>query len=626
LVHIIELVILPPNTPHGFVKQILVLSTFLSPLFLILSPGVRAQSLPVEQIKTFVDSTGTLSIDDILRPETLSKFSTSRELASHHSTWVAIKMPAGTGPGKYCIDFILPVDLEVFYIHHDSVIARQSGPLVRPSLRSFPSQPLVSCFDIDDKNHSIYMKVPPAVFKGREIADLKYTTYEKMESQTERLAMIYLLMAGSILIVFVIALTMWIFLKDRVFMFFGIYVIFFYLSINKAFITSLFGDLLPQVFLNPSINQLFFICSPLAFLWFAWVYMKMDMSTKWRIPFLISLPFALICIILAFTNPSVSTIPILFFNFGAMVLVTVLAYKRYHREKWRPAGYFLTAMLVPLVVSVVIVLVNLELITFKHLQMLGDISMLSFCLILGVGVVQRYRNSSELENLNDTKDKLLSVLAHDLRGPVGNLNAIMSMLSDKAMSPDEFHMLSGKLKTDVAGAYDMLEGVLHWVNSQRNGIVVRPSNFDIGGLIKEVATIGAAQATAKKIRIVVDKKENISVYADRDHVNIIIRNFLSNAIKFSPENSEIGISFIKTDNQVSVTIQDQGVGLSDEDVRKILRKEKIGGARGTKGEKGIGLGLLLCQEFISYNNGTFYFSSEKDRGTTAGFTIPVQQD
>jgi signal transduction histidine kinase len=228
----------------------------------------------------------------------------------------------------------------------------------------------------------------------------------------------------------------------------------------------------------------------------------------------------------------------------------------------------------------------------------------------------------KLEELNGTKDKLLSVVSHDLRAPVGHLRSILSMLSNKLITPDEFHGLSENLKHDVEGVHEMLEDVLNWVKSQHEGIVPHPLNFDIKVLADDVVQLAAPLASAKNIAINVDCNTHPIVYADRDQVHIIFRNLISNAIKFANSNTRITIRIISNASATEIKISDEGIGIREEDVKKIMTGMKVTGTSGTSGEKGTGLGLLLCREFIQLNGGTFFLESTVGKGTTVSFTFP----
>lgn len=584
--------------------------------------------------QTFVDSTGALTVAD-LRQRT---FTNSTLLSSEYPTWVVIQVPTGLKAGRYCIDFGTAENVEVYY--KESKV--YSGNLVLPSKRSIPGDPRTACISIDDDTRTIYVRFPPAGLRGQQLMKHTIRPYEEVVSEFNAGQNMALIITGGMLVIIACAFVMFYFLNDVAFFYFGIYVTAFYVMVNKNLLVTFLGDVWPSFFLNHIINQSLFIIAPVSFLVFSYVYFKIrDKSKAWRLSFTVSFALGVLCfLVVVFGESNLSTLLILFYNLIALIVPLITAIHCYFVKKWRPAGYFVAGISVPLLVAFMIVAHNLHLIFVDRLDLYADFSMLVLCFVLGLGVVQRHsqskldqRNqekeaefhrlkSESLEELNETKDKLLSVLSHDLRGPVGNLRAILSLLSARAMSNEEFVQVSARLRTDVETTYSMLEEVLQWVKSQREGIVTRPTNFDLNVLVSDVVSMSSAQANAKRISIVVDHNSEITAFADRDHISIVLRNLLGNAIKFSPEEGVVRLSIDSDEQYAMVMIKDRGVGIPAEDVDKIIRHEKVTGTRGTQGEKGTGLGLLLCQEFITYNNGTFLLESTEGHGTTTGFTIP----
>lgn len=140
-------------------------------------------------------------------------------------------------------------------------------------------------------------------------------------------------------------------------------------------------------------------------------------------------------------------------------------------------------------------------------------------------------------------------------------------------------------------------------------------------LIYDVVSHTSGLSTSKHIELKINGPETINVFADRDHVNVVLRNLVGNAIKFSPFDEIIDVRVTKEDGSVRVSVTDYGSGISPEDVVRIMNREKVPGKQGTGGEKGTGLGLLLCQEFVQYNHGTFDIQSIPGKGTTVSFTL-----
>jgi len=229
--------------------------------------------------------------------------------------------------------------------------------------------------------------------------------------------------------------------------------------------------------------------------------------------------------------------------------------------------------------------------------------------------------AEKLEEMNTTKDKLLSVLSHDLRAPIGNLRAVLSLLSKKAITNEEFYEISQKLRSDVDGAYHLLDDVLHWVRSQYSGIVPKPVKFGLMEVIREVCQVAMPMASEKMVKIKLTTYGDDSVYADKDQVQIVVRNLVNNAIKYSNPSTDISVIVEHRGEFVEVRVQDKGVGMPQETIDKVLQGVKVESSRGTKGEKGTGLGLLLCREFVALNGGTLEIKSRVGDGTVVSFTL-----
>jgi two-component system, sensor histidine kinase and response regulator len=229
--------------------------------------------------------------------------------------------------------------------------------------------------------------------------------------------------------------------------------------------------------------------------------------------------------------------------------------------------------------------------------------------------------AKKLADMNSTKDKLLSVLSHDLRAPIGNLRSILSLLTRQAVTPDEFRDISEKLRYDVDVAYHMLDDVLNWVKSQYAGIVPHPVNFRLRDVIHEVIHISMPLGSEKQVKVELHTSGDDMVYADRDHVHIIVRNLLSNAIKFTAPATTVTVTTLSSGTHVEVRIRDKGIGLPETIVNKIMNGIQVESTRGTRGEKGTGLGLLLSREFVALNGGTLAFESQSGQGTTVSFTL-----
>ncbi len=230
-----------------------------------------------------------------------------------------------------------------------------------------------------------------------------------------------------------------------------------------------------------------------------------------------------------------------------------------------------------------------------------------------------------LEEANRSKNKLFSVISHDLRSPLNSLQGLFSLLQDGHLSVEELQELLPELSQRLGQTHSLLDNLLIWAKSQMAGIRAHPSLLNLSPLIYETQQLVASQAERKKISIMVDIPSPLEVYADLDMVLIVLRNLLTNAVKFTGEQGAIYVTGFREQDFVYVKIRDTGVGISEED-RQLLFVETQSSTTGTLGEKGTGLGLLLSKDFVEKNGGTISVESQINTGSTFTFTIPTNAD
>lgn len=230
--------------------------------------------------------------------------------------------------------------------------------------------------------------------------------------------------------------------------------------------------------------------------------------------------------------------------------------------------------------------------------------------------------TEELKKLNQLKDRIFSIIAHDLRGPLVNLSEVLKMISNDQITIEEFKMLSPTLNKDILYTTELLENILHWSRSQLKGYGINKEYFDLRSMIINEVNYHLPSAASKNIKIIQDVFPGILVYADMLMIQIVVRNLLSNAIKFCYEGCEIDISSVYTKGQMMLSIHDNGVGIKAETVEKLFSGENMS-TRGTLNEKGTGLGLVVCKEFMERNDGDINVESELHTGTKFNMFIPV---
>jgi signal transduction histidine kinase len=237
---------------------------------------------------------------------------------------------------------------------------------------------------------------------------------------------------------------------------------------------------------------------------------------------------------------------------------------------------------------------------------------------------QLAESENRLSKLNSVKDKMFSIISHDLRSPLNSMLGfftVLEMQSD-AFSPEETQQFSQETQKSVKRLLNLLDNLLQWSMSQTGEIEFKPEILDLNEIITENLALYTDAAGRKKIQLSAQTIDNQLVKADENMLNFIIRNLLSNAIKFSNPDSEIKITTKSESNYLVISIIDQGVGMSAEQAAKVFDAQEHTSTVGTQAEKGTGLGLPLCKSFVERNGGQIWAMSEVGKGTTFSFSLP----
>lgn len=241
-------------------------------------------------------------------------------------------------------------------------------------------------------------------------------------------------------------------------------------------------------------------------------------------------------------------------------------------------------------------------------------------------VAKLSEKNKELNSLIAAKDKFFSIIAHDLKGPVGNLNSFLSFMTmhyDK-ISKEEFQQDLILLESASNKIKDLLENLLTWARSQRGDMQYKPQVISIFELTKTNVQLFQPSANNKKIILVNNVPIDLKVYADSQMITTVLRNLIGNAIKYTNENGKVIISAQTNSQQVEIIVEDSGVGMNSNISENLFRIDvKHFSTEGTKGEKGTGLGLILCKEFIDRHQGRIWAESQIDKGSKFHFTIPI---
>ncbi len=237
---------------------------------------------------------------------------------------------------------------------------------------------------------------------------------------------------------------------------------------------------------------------------------------------------------------------------------------------------------------------------------------------------QLQQSEEELKNTNATKDKFFSIIAHDLRSPFSSLLSFSEFLVEdiETLEKEETKLFAEKIHEAAQSVFALLENLLQWSRIQSGKIPYSPIGFNIAFKINQVITLLSNNAVNKKITVLNECSNNAIVHADEDMLFSVIQNLLSNAIKFTNKEGVIVFRCLVLDKEVKISIADNGVGMKEEDLKKLFRIDTQHTTYGTNEEKGSGLGLLLCHEMIERNRGKITAESKIGEGTTFTFTLP----
>jgi signal transduction histidine kinase len=231
------------------------------------------------------------------------------------------------------------------------------------------------------------------------------------------------------------------------------------------------------------------------------------------------------------------------------------------------------------------------------------------------------RQAQQLSNINNTKDKLFSIISHDLRSPVASLKGLMEVIGSDNLSQKQFIALTHQVRQNLDYLYEDLDNLLQWAQSQLRGLQAVPEEVDLQQSVDEKITLFASATRHKNISIVNGIPPGTKAYADRNHIGLVFRNLIGNAVKFNPQNGEIRIACNASDDLFEVSVSDAGVGISMDDLNKLFNAETHFTTPGTNHEKGVGIGLLLTKEFVEINGGSIWVTSELGKGSKFTFTV-----
>jgi signal transduction histidine kinase/ligand-binding sensor domain-containing protein len=246
-------------------------------------------------------------------------------------------------------------------------------------------------------------------------------------------------------------------------------------------------------------------------------------------------------------------------------------------------------------------------------------------ILLKLRTAEIERSKEELQILNQKKDLIFSILSHDLRSPLTTLKGFLGFLINHSheLSTDELKRHAVNIKNSVTNSLDLIDNTLFWSLSQMGNIHYTPTDFSLTSLIVKLKGLYQLTADKKRIPMTVECDEDILIHGDENMIYVTLRNLVSNALKFTSEGNAVSITCIPKEDYVEINIIDNGIGMSEEYLQRILSQDQPMLKKGTSNEKGTGLGLLLCKKFIDMNKGELIITSKENVGTTFTVILPL---
>ena len=233
----------------------------------------------------------------------------------------------------------------------------------------------------------------------------------------------------------------------------------------------------------------------------------------------------------------------------------------------------------------------------------------------------------ELKSALAAKDRFFSIIAHDLRSPFNTIVSFLKLVDQNAdtYSREVIHDLTSELRAKADATLSLLENLLKWAQSQ-TGMAFQPEHVDLTVLLKETIAVMQSSAAAKSLDLGLDCPDNLNLEGDRNMLATVIRNLISNAIKFTAEGGRVRVVAKAVGGDIEIEVSDTGVGMGEKALEKIFRLDIKMTTEGTAHERGSGLGLILCKEFVEKHGGRIWAASEKGQGSRFTVRLPQQQE
>lgn len=236
------------------------------------------------------------------------------------------------------------------------------------------------------------------------------------------------------------------------------------------------------------------------------------------------------------------------------------------------------------------------------------------------------KQAEEIQKINRTKDRLYSVIAHDIKSPFANISMLISTLAEGYLEAgsEEYEEVLQSINNSTQQTYTLLVNLLQWTRSQTGDLELSLEEASVEEIIANTLRFWSQQAEKKQIKLDYNVTDGLTIKADPNMIKSVLQNITSNAIKFTKPGGKVSINASRQEDMVCIEIQDNGIGITDANLKKLFVDEGQLTTRGTNDEKGSGLGLLLVKDFVQRHNGTIDVTSKEGKGTTFKLSFPVQ--
>lgn len=241
-----------------------------------------------------------------------------------------------------------------------------------------------------------------------------------------------------------------------------------------------------------------------------------------------------------------------------------------------------------------------------------------------VNITKKMKMQADLKKANDSKEMFISILAHDLRSPFNCLLGFSELLVQyiEKKEYENIYEISKLIRESTSNTFNLLENLLIWAKTIQNKFPFNPSFHNLKEIVLDAYSNHKQSAAQKNINVEIQIDKKVNIFADKNMIETVIRNLISNAVKFTLVNGEIKIIGVAYQDKVKISISDTGNGMSQQQINKLFMVEHMDSSPGTEGEKGSGLGLVICKEFIDRNNGQIFVESEIGRGSIFEIVLP----